>query len=161
MKVLGIDPGYSLVGYAVIDINYNSFSLIEAGAIDTSNEKDFNTKLILISQKIDEIIKKYKPLKMFIEELFLNKNVKTGIKVAQAIGVIKIKAIEKGIPTEEITPLEVKKYIARTRGKHPKAQIQNLVRIILGLKEEIKPDDAADAIAIAISGSIKSNFYPK
>ncbi|MGB9620924.1 MAG: crossover junction endodeoxyribonuclease RuvC [Brevinematia bacterium] len=156
MKILGIDPGYSLVGYAVINVNSNNFSLLESGIIDTSNEKDFNTKLSLISQKIEELIQKHNPSKMFIEELFFNKNVKTGIKVAQAVGVIKIKAIEKEIEIEEITPLEVKKYITGTKGKHPKVQIQNLVRIILGLNEDIKPDDVADAIAIGIAGFIKS-----
>lgn len=157
MRILGIDPGYSLVGYAVIDVGFNNFSLLEAGIVDTSNEKDFCSKLILISKKIEEIIRKYNPSKVFVEELFFNKNVKTGIKVAQAVGVIKIKVIEKGLKIEEITPLEVKRYITGTKGKHPKVQIQNLVKIILNLKEEIKPDDAADAIAIAIAGSIKSN----
>ncbi len=152
MKVLGIDPGYSLVGFGVVEEYKNSYKLLKAGVIDTSNEKNFEKKLLIIFDTVDKLVKEFKPEFICVEELFFNRNVKTGIKVAQAIGVIKLVALKNGVKVIEITPLEVKKYITGTSGKHPKVQIQNLIRIILNLDDVIKPDDAADSVAIAIAG---------
>lgn len=152
MRVLGIDPGYSLVGFSIVEEERNSYKLLKVGVVDTSDEKDFEKKLLIIFNTIDELVKEFRPEFLCIEELFFNKNVKTGIKVAQTIGVIKLVALKNNINIVEITPLEVKKYITGTSGKHPKIQIQNLVRIILNLDDVIKPDDAADSVAIAIAG---------
>jgi crossover junction endodeoxyribonuclease RuvC len=152
MRVLGIDPGYSLVGFSIVEEERNSYKLLKVGVVDTSDEKDFEKKLLIIFNTIDELVKEFRPEFLCIEELFFNKNVKTGIKVAQTIGVIKLVALKNNIKIVEITPLEVKKYITGTSGKHPKIQIQNLVRIILNLDDVIKPDDAADSVAIAIAG---------
>jgi len=152
MRVLGIDPGYSLVGFSIIENKSNSYELMKVGIIDTSKENDFGKKLLIISQRVKEIIEEFKPDFLCIEELFFNKNVKTAIKVAQAIGVIKLEAIKNNIKITEITPLEVKKYITGTSGRHPKTQIQNLIKIILNQSTIIKPDDAADSVAIAIAG---------
>jgi len=152
MRVLGIDPGYSLVGFSIVEEERNSYKLLKVGVVDTSDEKDFEKKLLIIFNTIDELVKEFRPEFLCIEELFFNKNVKTGIKVAQTIGVIKLVALKNNINIVEITPLEVKKYITGTSGKHPKVQIQNLVRIILNLDDVIKPDDAADSVAIAIAG---------
>jgi crossover junction endodeoxyribonuclease RuvC len=152
MRVLGIDPGYSLVGFSIVEEERNSYKLLKVGVVDTSDEKDFEKKLLIIFNTIDELVKEFRPEFLCIEELFFNKNVKTGIKVAQTIGVIKLVALKNNIKIVEITPLEVKKYITGTSGKHPKVQIQNLVRIILNLDDVIKPDDAADSVAIAIAG---------
>jgi crossover junction endodeoxyribonuclease RuvC len=152
MRVLGIDPGYSLVGFSIVEEERNSYKLLKVGVVDTSDEKDFEKKLLIIFNTIDELVKEFRPEFLCIEELFFNKNAKTGIKVAQTIGVIKLVALKNNIKIVEITPLEVKKYITGTSGKHPKVQIQNLVRIILNLDDVIKPDDAADSVAIAIAG---------
>jgi len=152
MRVLGIDPGYSLVGFSIVEEEMNSYKLLKVGVVDTSDEKDFEKKLLIIFNTIDELVKEFRPEFLCIEELFFSKNVKTGIKVAQTIGVIKLVALRNNIKIVEITPLEVKKYITGTSGKHPKVQIQNLVRIILNLDDVIKPDDAADSVAIAIAG---------
>jgi crossover junction endodeoxyribonuclease RuvC len=152
MRVLGIDPGYSLVGFSIVEEERNSYKLLKVGVVNTSDEKDFEKKLLIIFNTIDELVKEFRPEFLCIEELFFNKNVKTGIKVAQTIGVIKLVALKNNIKIVEITPLEVKKYITGTSGKHPKVQIQNLVRIILNLDDVIKPDDAADSVAIAIAG---------
>jgi crossover junction endodeoxyribonuclease RuvC len=152
MRVLGIDPGYSLVGFSIVEEERNSYKLLKVGVVDTSDEKDFEKKLLIIFNTIDELVKEFRPEFLCIEELFFNKNVKTGIKVAQTIGVIKLVALKNNIKIVEITPLEVKKYITGTSGKHPKIQIQNLVRIILNLDDVIKPDDSADSVAIAIAG---------
>jgi crossover junction endodeoxyribonuclease RuvC len=152
MRVLGIDPGYSLVGFSIVEEERNSYKLLKVGVVNTSDEKDFEKKLLIIFNTIDELVKEFRPEFLCIEELFFNKNVKTGIKVAQTIGVIKLVALKNNIKIVDITPLEVKKYITGTSGKHPKIQIQNLVRIILNLDDVIKPDDAADSVAIAIAG---------
>jgi crossover junction endodeoxyribonuclease RuvC len=152
MRVLGIDPGYSLVGFSIVEEERNSYKLLKVGVVDTSDERDFEKKLLIIFNTIDELVKEFRPEFLCIEELFFNKNVKTGMKVAQTIGVIKLVALKNNIKIVEITPLEVKKYITGTSGKHPKVQIQNLVRIILNLDDVIKPDDAADSVAIAIAG---------
>jgi len=152
MRVLGIDPGYSLVGFSIVEEERNSYKLLKVGVVDTSDEKDFEKKLLIIFNTIDELVKEFRPEFLCIEELFFNKNVKTGMKVAQTIGVIKLVALKNNIKIVEITPLEIKKYITGTSGKHPKVQIQNLVRIILNLDDVIKPDDSADSVAIAIAG---------
>ncbi len=152
MRVLGIDPGYSLVGFSVVEEKSNSYELLKVGVIDTSEEKNFEKKLLIIFEAIDDLVKEFNPEFVCIEELFFNKNVKTGMKVAQAIGVIKLAALKRGVKVEEITPLEVKKYITGTSGRHPKVQIQNLVRILLNLDKVIEPDDAADSVAVAIAG---------
>ncbi len=150
MIVVGIDPGYSLVGYGVIEVFSNQFKLIEAGCIDTSGEKNFSKKLIIIDNKISEIFDRYSPSLVGIERLYFRKNVKTGLKVSEVIGVIRVNIARRGIDLVEVTPLEVKRYLVGAKGYHPKVQLQNLVKIVFNLRETIKPDDANDAVAIAL-----------
>ncbi len=156
MITLGIDPGYSILGFGIVEENQNGFKLVKAGTIETSNQTDFNKKILNILNVLSSIISEIKPDVVCIEEVFFNKNVKTAIKVAQIIGILKAETLKNGIKLITITPLEVKKYITGTKGKHPKIQIQNLVKIILNLDTIPKPDDCSDAIAIAIAGSIKA-----
>ncbi|MFN4245669.1 MAG: crossover junction endodeoxyribonuclease RuvC [Brevinematia bacterium] len=157
MKILGIDPGYSIMGFGVVEEHQQGFKLLKAGVIETSNQTDFNEKILSIPSLMSSIIEEYRPDLACVEEVFFNKNVKTAMKVAQIIGIVKIEILKRGIKLITMTPLEVKKYITGTRGKHPKMQIQNLVKMILNLNEIPKPDDCADAIAIAIAGALKSN----
>ncbi|MCX8028977.1 MAG: crossover junction endodeoxyribonuclease RuvC [Brevinematales bacterium] len=161
MKVLGIDPGYSILGYGIVENKENKLNLIKAGVLDTSDNKDFNEKLLEIHNFINSLIKNYHPDIVFIEEVFFGKNVKTATKVAQAVGVVKIEVLKSGIEILSITPLEVKKCITGSKGFHPKTQIQNIVKLLLNLDEIPKPDDCADAIAIALCGLFRTikSFY--
>lgn len=156
MRVLGVDPGYTTLGFGVVDEEGNSLKLVKAGVIDTSDQLNFNKKLLLIHDHLVSLLSQFVPDVVCIEEVFFGKNVKTGMKVAQVIGVVRLEAERRGIQVLEVTPLEVKRYVAGAKGKHPKIQVQNLVKLILGLDEIPKPDDCADAVAIAIAGIIKS-----
>ncbi|MEN2997751.1 MAG: crossover junction endodeoxyribonuclease RuvC [Brevinematia bacterium] len=156
MRFLGIDPGYSLLGFGIVDEESETFSLVKAGVIDTSSQQDFNQKLVIIYSSLSSLISEYKPDMVCVEEIFFGKNVKTGMKVAQMVGVVKLAVLQKNITLVGITPSEVKRLIVGSKGKHPKVQIQNLVRMLLRLNEIPKPDDCADAIAVAIAGASKA-----
>ena len=156
--ILGIDPGLADTGYGVIEKN-NKGKLIcqEFGVIKTKSKKGMGERLETINKNLRKIIKKHKPQLIAVEQLFFCKNVKTALLVGQARGVILLTARQNKIPTAEFTPLQVKQAVS-SYGQAGKLQVQKMVKILLGLKELPKPDDAADALAIAICAA---NSGPK
>lgn len=149
MRILGIDPGYAIVGYGVLDYDGNKFKTVEYGAITTEAGEDMFLRIKAIYDDLCQIIDRVKPDFMAIEELFFNSNQKTAINVAQARGVLILAAMNKGVEVFEYTPLQVKQAVAGY-GRADKNQVQQMVKLLLGLKEVPKPDDTADAVAIAI-----------
>ncbi|HLS53048.1 MAG TPA: crossover junction endodeoxyribonuclease RuvC [Tissierellaceae bacterium] len=149
MIILGIDPGIAIVGYGLIECRGNSFKAIEYGTIVTDSKLLFPDRLKIVYDKLGEIIDEYKPNDMAIEELFFNKNIKTAIKVGQARGVEILAGVNKGLDIYEYTPLQIKQAIVGY-GRAEKRQVQEMVKLLLNLKEIPKPDDAADALAVAI-----------
>ncbi len=147
--VLGIDPGYAIVGYGVIEFDNFRFKPIEYGAITTPAKTLFTDRLEKIFNGVTSIIEKYKPDALAVEKLFFNTNTTTAIDVAQARGVIILAARLKNVPVYEYTPLQVKQAVTGY-GRAEKQQVQEMVKHILGLKSVPKPDDTADAVAIAI-----------
>ena len=150
MRVLGIDPGTAIVGYSIIDYENNKIQLIDYGCIYTNKEDSLSLRLEQVYLRVESLINLYKPDHMAIEELFFFKNQKTIISVAQARGVIILKAQLSGLYIYNYTPLQVKTGITGY-GRANKKQVQEMTKIILKLNEIPKPDDAADAIAIAIN----------
>ncbi len=149
MRILGVDPGYATVGTSVLDFDSNSFFLVTCGAVTTPAGILFSSRLQMVYNDITEIIEKYKPDCMSIEELFFTNNHKTAIAVAEARGVILLAARNKGIPISEYTPLQVKMAVTGY-GRATKSQVQEMTRIMLKLNAVPKPDDVADAVALAI-----------
>lgn len=149
MRVLGIDPGYAIVGYGVVDCSSGRFSPVDYGAVTTPAGMDFNRRLELIFRGLCEVIDKTKPEAMAIEKLYFNTNTTTAIEVAEARGVILLSARLAGIPIFEYTPLQVKQAVTGY-GRAAKEQIQEMVKMLLRLKAVPKPDDTADALAIAL-----------
>ena len=149
MIILGIDPGIAIVGYGVVQYTGNKFKTIDYGAITTKAHTKIDFRLNDVYDGVCELIHKYKPDAVSIEELFFNTNVKTAITVAHARGVIVLAAAKCGVETFEYTPLQVKQAVAGY-GRADKNQVQQMVKLLLGLSEVPKPDDTADAVAIAI-----------
>lgn len=149
MVILGIDPGYAIVGWGVLEYQNNHFIVRGYGAITTPAGMNFNSRLEIIYHDIETVINKYKPEVMSIEKLFFTSNQKTGIDVAQARGVILLAATLKGLEVYEYTPLQVKQSVVGY-GKAVKKQVIEMTRILLKLQEPPKPDDTADALALAI-----------
>lgn len=150
MLVLGIDPGYAIVGWGVIEFNGNAYRPKAFGAITTQAHTDFNFRLEQIYNDTLSILKRYKPDAVAIEKLFFTTNVTTAILVAQARGVILLAARQCGVEVFEYTPLQVKVAVTGY-GKAKKPQVMEMTRRLLHLKEVPKPDDTADALAIAIT----------
>jgi len=123
--------------------------MLDYGCIETVAKSEFVKRLAILHDNLEEIIKKYKPTRMAVEELFFFKNVKTAIEVGQARGVILLTGVENGLEIDEFTPLQVKQAITGY-GRAEKEQMQKMVALILGIKSKIKSDDAADALAIAL-----------
>lgn len=149
MRIIGIDPGINLTGFSIIENENNKIELLDYGCIKTQKGLSQGTRLNQIAEDLTTLIKKWKPKEAAVEKLFFEKNVKTAMQVSEARGVIIQKLTEKGINISEYTPLEVKSFICGY-GKATKKMIQQMVKIILNLKSTPQPDDAADAIAIAI-----------
>ncbi|MCF8008270.1 MAG: crossover junction endodeoxyribonuclease RuvC [Halanaerobiales bacterium] len=149
MIILGIDPGLAIIGYGVLEKKGNSFKLIDYNTIETSSKLDDVTRLSKLYDQLIELIKKYDPDQIAVEELFFNKNVKTAIRVGQARGVILLAGSKQGIQVAEYTPLQVKQAVVGY-GRASKRQVQQMVKALLNLDEIPKPDDAADALAISI-----------
>ena len=163
MRILGIDPGLAIVGWAVIESERGSIRPIAFGAITTPAHTDIESRLLIIKQDLEEIISKYQPEEMAIEELFFNTNITTGIAVAEARGVILCTAYAKGVKISEYTPLQVKQAVVGY-GRAEKQQVIAMVTTLLKLKSPPKPDDTADAVAIAIChaqcrGSAMGKYY--
>ena len=149
MRILGIDPGYAIVGYGILDYSANRFEVVGFGAITTAADMSFTKRLEVIYNDMCRILDLYKPDEMGIEKLFFNTNQKTGIDVAQARGVTILPAIQRNIPIYEYTPLQVKSSIVGY-GRAEKKQVIDMVKRILRMKTAPKPGDAADAVAIAL-----------
>lgn len=149
MVILGIDPGYGTIGYGVIDKKGSKIAPIDYGVIQTPKEEGIAVRLAMIYEALSALIKKYSPEEIAVEELFFNTNITTGIKVAQARGVILLCAIQECGRLYEYTPLMVKQSLTGN-GRADKKQIQYMVKMMLNLRSEPKPDDAADALAVAI-----------
>lgn len=149
MIIIGIDPGYAIVGIGVIEYIGNKFRTLEYNAITTPAGMPTVERLKKIYQEMDMYLEKYKPDAVAIEELFFNSNQKTAINVAQARGVLLVAVANRNVPICEYTPLQVKQSVTGY-GRADKKQIQQMVKMMLGLNAIPKPDDAADALAIAI-----------
>lgn len=160
MRILGIDPGTAIVGYSILDFKENKYNLIKYGCIYTSKDLPMEDRLLQIFNELEEIIAEYSPKFMAVEELFFFKNNKTVISVGQARGVIILAGKKNGLQIENYTPLQVKMGITGY-GKADKKQVQLMVQKILKLDEIPKPDDAADAIAVAIThiNSLTNTLY--
>lgn len=157
MIILGIDPGYAIVGVGVIEYVGNKFRCIEYGAITTPAGMPVPQRLKIIYDELNLYIDKYKPAAVSVEELFFNSNQKTAIQVAQARGVIIISAVNKNVPLYEYTPLQIKQAVTGY-GRADKKQIQTMVKMMLNLNAVPKPDDAADALAVAICHAHSMNL---
>lgn len=149
MIILGIDPGLAIVGWGVIESVHGNVRPIAYGAITTPAHTDIEARLLMIQNDLEIVINKYKPEEMAVEELFFNTNITTGIAVAEARGVIICTAHRLGVKISEYTPLQVKQAVVGY-GKAEKHQVISMVTSILKLPKPPKPDDTADAVAIAI-----------
>lgn len=149
MVILGIDPGYAIVGFGVLDYQNNHFTVLDYGAVTTKAHTDFCERLEAIYDGIGAVMEKYAPGAAAIEKIFYNTNAKTVIDVSQARGVLALAAKKQGIELFEYTPLQVKQSVVGY-GRAEKKQVQEMTKILLNLKEVPKPDDAADALALAI-----------
>lgn len=149
MRILGIDPGYAIVGYGVLEFDNMRFKVINYGAVTTEPETPFDKRLAEIYDDMCSVLDMFKPDCMSIEKLYFNTNITTGIDVAQARGVTMLAAVQRGVPIYEYTPLQVKVAVTGY-GRAEKHQMQEMTKNILRLKEVPKPDDTADALAIAI-----------
>ena len=149
MRIIGIDPGYAIVGYGIIDYNSNHFSVVDYGAVTTKAHTPFDSRLSTIYDGLTQLISMYKPDAMSIEKLFFNTNTTTAIDVAQARGVLVLAAQQARMPIFEYTPLQVKQSVVGY-GRAEKNQVQEMTKMFLHLDSIPKPDDAADALALAI-----------
>ncbi len=149
MVILGIDPGYAIVGYGVVSTDSIKFKPIEFGAITTPSKTEFSGRLKKIFENITYLLEKYNPDALSIEKLYFNTNTTTAIDVAQARGVIILAASIKNIPVFEYTPLQVKQSVTGY-GRAEKKQVMDMVKHILALASAPKLDDTADALALAI-----------
>ncbi len=149
MRILGIDPGIAIVGWGVIEYSGNRFRTLGYGSLQTPSTMSTEQRLVEIYRGMGELIDAYKPDCMSIEELFWNTNQTTGIRVSEARGVILLSAAQKEIDIFEYTPLQVKQAVVGY-GRAEKKQIISMVTMLLGLEKPPKPDDTADALALAI-----------
>lgn len=149
MKILGIDPGIAIVGFGIIEYDGVNFKVIDYGAVTSPAHTPVPARLKMVYDDMCYIIEKYKPDQVAIEELFFNNNAKTAITVGQARGVLVLAAENNKIPVYEYTPLQVKQAVVGF-GRAEKKQVQQMVKSILKLHEVPKPDDTADALAIAV-----------
>ena len=150
MRVLGIDPGYAIVGWGVVEYIGNRFAPIGYGAVITEKDTPFEQRLVEIYEGVLDICKRYQPEALSIEKLYYQHNQTTVIGVAEARGVILLAAAQCGVPIYEYTPMQVKQAITGY-GKAVKKQVQEMTRILLHLPAVPKPDDTADALAMAIT----------
>lgn len=155
MRIIGIDPGTGILGFGVIDAEKGKFKLVDAGVITTPAHTPIDVRLEDIFDSLTEIIAATKPEVMSIEQLFFARNVTTAISVAQARGVAMLTGRKARLPIAEYTPMQIKQTLTGY-GKADKKQVQEMVRMQLGLTEVPKPDDCADALAAAITYALMS-----
>lgn len=158
MRILGIDPGTGILGFGIIDATSGGkVELVDGGVIRTPVKQADSERLKTIYDELSEIIREHKPDTMSVEKLFFAQNVTTAMSVSQARGVVLLCGIQNGMELFEYTPLQIKQTLTGY-GRAEKKQIQEMVRVILKLKEVPKPDDCADALAAAICHSMTSRF---
>jgi crossover junction endodeoxyribonuclease RuvC len=154
MRIIGIDPGTGILGFGVIEVTKGKPVLVDGGVIRTPVKEDDAVRLLTIYEELTDIISQTNPDEMAVEKLFFARNVTTAMTVAQARGVVLLTAMQAGIKIAEYTPMQIKQALTGY-GKADKKQIQEMVRVVLNLKEVPKPDDCADAIAAAITHSMQ------
>ena len=158
MRILGIDPGTGILGFGIIDVDArNKAVLVDAGVIRTPVKQADSDRLLTIYDELHEIITELKPTIMSVEKLFFAQNVTTAMSVSQARGVVLLCGKQHGLELFEYTPQQIKQALTGY-GRADKKQMQEMVRVVLGLSEVPKPDDCADALAAAICHSMTSNF---
>ncbi|MDR0850881.1 MAG: crossover junction endodeoxyribonuclease RuvC [Clostridiales Family XIII bacterium] len=160
MRIIGIDPGYAILGYGLVDLNANKFSLVECGVITTETSQAMPERLKILYGRLMEIISEFQPDAASVEELFFNNNAKTAIKVGEARGAVILACANSGLDIYEYTPLQIKQALSGY-GRADKKQMQQLVKTYLNLDETPKPDDAADAVAAAICHGNSAGYYDK
>ncbi|OGY41265.1 MAG: crossover junction endodeoxyribonuclease RuvC [Candidatus Buchananbacteria bacterium RBG_13_39_9] len=158
--IMGIDPGVAATGYAFIRERAKEQEVMDYGVIATSAKQEFPDRLKYIHQSLKKLITKFKPDAVCVEQLYFAKNVKTALSVGQARGVILLTAILNKLPLFEFTPLQIKQAVCGY-GRADKYQVQNMVKVLLKLKTIPKPDDAADALAIALTYLQSKNYIEK
>ena len=149
MRILGIDPGYATIGFGVIQAERGNFKLLQYGTITTSAEMEFPQRLLTIYQDMNELIETVKPDVVAIEELFWGHNVTTGIGVSHGRGVILLCAAQAQLPIYEYTPMQIKQAVVGY-GNATKLQVMDMTKRILQMDKVARPDDAADAVAVAL-----------
>ena len=149
MRILGIDPGYGITGFGVVEANRGNCTLLRCGAITTPAGMDFSARLEIIYEDMRQLLEATKPEAVAIEELFFGQNVTTGIGVAQSRGVILLAIRQAGLSVHQYKPMQVKQAVVGY-GNATKHQVQDMTKRLLRLEKLPKPDDAADAIAIAL-----------
>jgi crossover junction endodeoxyribonuclease RuvC len=155
MRILGIDPGTGILGFGVIETNGSKHKLVDAGVIRTPVKEDDGVRLQTIYEEICDIVAETKPEEMSVEKLFFAQNVTTAMTVAQARGVVLLAGMQAGLRIHEYTPLQIKQALTGY-GRAEKKQMQEMVRVLLGLKEVPRPDDCADALAAALTHATTS-----
>ena len=150
--ILGIDPGYADAGFGVLDVSGPKEKILTFGSIQTPAGQPMGERLHKLHKELDQLITTYQPVCLAIEKLFFSKNVKTALSVAEARGVIRLCAEQRSLPCREFSPAEVKLAVCG-HGSADKAQVQKMVKLLLGLKTIPKPDDAADALALALAAA--------
>ena len=149
MIVLGIDPGTARLGYGVVERQGSELKMLDYGCLETTNDRPLEQRLLIIHEGIDDLIETHRPEAVGVERLFFNKNVQTAMAVGQARGVVLLVAAQHGLPVFEYGPHEVKLAVTGY-GRAPKDQVQRMVQLVLAMSEVPKPDDAADALAVAV-----------
>ena len=149
MRIIGIDPGYAIMGYGILDYKGNKFTPVAYGAITTEAKTPNEERLLTLYNELSAIIAEYQPEEASVEELFYNTNATTAIMVGEARGMALLACAQAGIRINEYTPLQIKSSLTGY-GRADKKQVQTMVKMILGLQEVPKPDDTADALAAAI-----------
>lgn len=157
MRIIGIDPGYAIMGYGIIDYKSGKHKLVECGALTTDKDTPMPLRLKSLYSELTSIITEYEPEIASVEELFFNSNAKTAIKVGEARGTAILACANCGLEVYEYTPLQIKQAVVGY-GRAPKEQMQETVRSILGLREVLKPDDVADAVAAAMCHGNSSSY---
>lgn len=149
MRILGIDPGTAIMGYGIIDCTGNRFGAVDYGCLRSSAGQPLNLRLNKLFNELNDLLHRHRPDCLAIEELFFNRNAKTALAVGQARGVALLAAARAGVEVYEYTPLQVKQAVVG-RGRAEKRQVQYMVRVLLNLPEPPRPDDVADALAVAV-----------
>ncbi|ABV32810.1 MULTISPECIES: crossover junction endodeoxyribonuclease RuvC [Pseudothermotoga] len=148
MIIFGVDPGFGILGYGVLSVSGNSFQHVSHGTIQTEKQQNIALRLKVLYEELSNVIDNFKPSEIAMEKLFFSRNITTAISVGEARGIVLLLAAQRNIPVFEYTPHEIKKAVTGS-GKASKKDVQQMIKILLNLKELPKPDDAADGLAIA------------